>query len=87
MFKTKMSAKDNSASFDFIGTYTMIEEYRNIEYKMDDGRQVNIHFEENPEGVLITETFDAETENTEEMQRAGWQSFLDNFKKYTETLK
>jgi uncharacterized protein YndB with AHSA1/START domain len=28
--------------------------------------------------------FDAETQNSEEMQRGGWQAILDNFKKYTE---
>lgn len=30
-------------------------------------------------GVLVRETFDAESENPAEMQRAGWQAILDNF--------
>src|SRR3989344_269880 len=30
-------------------------------------------------------TFDPETENTEELQRSGWQSILENFKKYVES--
>jgi hypothetical protein len=36
--------------------------------------------------VMVIESFEAETENTEELQRMGWQAILDNFKKYTEEL-
>jgi uncharacterized protein YndB with AHSA1/START domain len=80
----KMFAKDGSASFDFKGTYMMVNPSELIEYDMEDGRQVKITFEETPEGVHIVETFDPENENPEEMQREGWQAFLDNFKKYVE---
>ena len=52
---------------------------------MDDGRKASIKFETIPEGVHITETFDPENENSEELQRGGWQYILDNFKKYVET--
>lgn len=34
--------------------------------------------------ISVDETFDPENENSEEMQRSGWQAILDNFKKYTE---
>lgn len=83
-FKTVMAAKDKSAGFDFTGAYTAVKERELIEYDIDDGRHVKIVFENVPEGVKIVQTFDAETENTEEVQRSGWQSILDNFKKYTE---
>jgi uncharacterized protein YndB with AHSA1/START domain len=86
-FKTTMFAKDKSASFDFTGTYDNVVEHKLIEYTMDDGRHVKAEFEEIPEGVRITETFDPENENTEEMQRSGWQAYLDNFKKYVENKK
>ena len=36
-------------------------------------------------GTKIVTTFEAESENSIEMQRDGWQSILDNFKKYTES--
>ncbi len=85
-FKTRMQAKDQSAGFDFEGTYTNVNGHELIEYSMDDGRKVKITFEETPEGVKVTESFDPETLNPEEMQKAGWQSILDNFKKYVETL-
>lgn len=84
-FKTIMSAKDNSASFDFVGTYTNVKQHELIEYDMDDGRHVKTELKESPEGVTITQTFDPENENPREMQRDGWQAILDNFKKYTET--
>lgn len=83
-FKTRMQAKDGSAGFDFTGTYTEVEEFKLIEYDMDDGRHVKVVFNESPEGIHILESFDPESENSEEMQREGWQAILDNFKSYTE---
>lgn len=83
-FSTTMAAKDKSASFDSGGTYTAVEENKLIAYELGDGRKVNNKFEETPEGVKITQTFDMESENSVELQRSGWQAILDNFKKYTE---
>lgn len=84
-FLTKMSAKDNSASFDFSGVYTAVTTNKLVEFDLDDKRHVKVEFNQTPEGVLVIETFDPESENPEEMQRSGWQAFLDNFKKYTES--
>jgi len=83
-FVTTMAAKDGSASFDFTGTYTSVEEPIHLAYVMEDGRRVSIDFEETSEGVLVTETFDPENENTTEVQRTGWQAILDNFRIHTE---
>ena len=83
-FTTTMAAKDKSASFDFSGIYSAVEEHKLIEYDMADGRHVKIEFSELPEGVKVVETFDPETENSEELQRSGWQAILDNFKKHVE---
>ena len=84
-FKTVMAAKDKSESFDFGGTYTAVTEHELIEYDMTDGRHVKVEFKETPEGVVIIETFDPEGENPDDMQRAGWQAILENFKKHVET--
>lgn len=86
-FLTVMSAKDKSASFDFTGTYTQVEDRQLIVYIMSDGREVKVEFSQVPEGVEVVETFDPEQENPAEMQRAGWQAILDNFKKYVEGSK
>ncbi|WP_256004576.1 SRPBCC family protein [Pedobacter deserti] len=83
-FRSTMAAKDGSMSFDFEGTYTDLEEHRLIGYEMPDGRKVSVSFTESPAGVQIVETFDAENEHPVDMQRAGWQAILDNFKKYAE---
>jgi uncharacterized protein YndB with AHSA1/START domain len=84
-FKTNMAAKDGSASFDFEGIYSNIDQNKFIEYNMADGRNVKIYFETLPEGIKLTETFDPENINSEELQRTGWQAILDNFKKYAES--
>jgi hypothetical protein len=51
---------------------------------MPDGRKVTTSFEGNGSGTKVTTVFDAEKQNPEEMQRSGWQSILNNFKKYSE---
>jgi uncharacterized protein YndB with AHSA1/START domain len=58
-----MEAKDGSEGFDFEGTYTRIVPHKTIAYRMSDGRETKVEFAERPGGVLVTETFDAETEN------------------------
>jgi uncharacterized protein YndB with AHSA1/START domain len=85
-FKTVMAAKDKSASFDLIGTFTAVKEHELIEFDLYDGRHVQEKFTEVREGVKITVTFDPENENPEEMQRGGWQAISDNFKKYVESI-
>ncbi len=84
-FHYTMAAKDGSASFDFSGTYTAIFPKTHIASVMADGRTIDVTFEETSDGVLVTETFEAETENTEALQRAGWQAILENFREYVET--
>jgi len=83
-FSTTMAAKDGSFSFDFGGTYTTVEKNKTIAYIMDDKRKVHITFSAVGNQTKIVETFDPESQNPLEMQQAGWQAILDNFKKYTE---
>ncbi|MBP6888741.1 MAG: SRPBCC domain-containing protein [Candidatus Pacebacteria bacterium] len=84
-FLMRMEAKDGSTGFDFTGTYTEVTLFSSISYTMDDGRTASIIFEKiNDNETKVTETFEMEGENSEELQRGGWQSILDNFKKYTE---
>ncbi len=83
-FVSRMEAKDGSEGFDFEGTYTRIVPHKTIEYRMSDGREVRVEFVERPGVVVVKETFDAETENTPELQRTGWQAILDNFGRHVE---
>ncbi|HBU78835.1 MAG TPA: polyketide cyclase [Muricauda sp.] len=84
-FSWRMEAKDGSVGFDFEGTYNKIAEKEWISYKMSDGRKVDIEFTQNGNEIQVSETFDAEGTNSDELQRAGWQAILGNFKKYVES--
>lgn len=83
-FLSRMEAKDGSAGFDFEGTYTRVEPRRTIEYRIADGREVQVEFDERDDGVVVRTTFDPENENPPELQRAGWQAISDNFGRYVE---
>ena len=82
-FSSRMEARDGSMGFDFAGIYTKIETYKRIAYDFGD-RHADVEFVPNGRGVRVSVTFDAESEHPVEMQRAGWQSILDSFKRYVE---
>lgn len=84
-FLTRMEAKDGSLGFDFGGVYDEVRENEFISYTMDDGRAVSITFINQENDTKVIESFEAETTHSTEMQKAGWQAILDNFKKYCET--
>jgi uncharacterized protein YndB with AHSA1/START domain len=83
-FLSRMEAKDGSFGFDFGGIYDEVKELEFISYSLGDGRKVEITFTGKENGTEVVETFDVETTNPVEMQQAGWQAILDNFKKYAE---
>ncbi|MCK9423207.1 MAG: SRPBCC family protein [Bacteroidales bacterium] len=85
-FLSRMEAKDGSLGFDFAGEYSKIELFKQINYTIGDGRKVKVSFVSKGNETTVTETFEAEQTHTIEMQQTGWQSILDNFKKYVETL-
>lgn len=84
-FLTRMEAKDGSYGFDFYGIYEKVQENELISYTLGDGREVKINFISKGNETEIVEVFDAEGENSIELQEQGWQQILNNFKKYTES--
>lgn len=80
----RMEAKDGSIGFDFEATYNEIKAGEKFSYTMTDNRVVEANFKELGEETELTIIFDAENENPVDMQKQGWQSILNNFKKYTE---
>jgi uncharacterized protein YndB with AHSA1/START domain len=80
-FSSRMEAKGGSFGFDFAGEYTRVVPYQVIEYVFGD-RVGLVEFTETASGVIVTVTFDGETTHSEEQQRSGWQSILDNFSKH-----
>jgi uncharacterized protein YndB with AHSA1/START domain len=85
-FCSRMEAKDGSAGFDLAGTYTKIVENQLIETAFGDRTSV-VKFSAGADGVTVQQTFDAEETNSIEMQRGGWQTILDNFKKHVESRR
>lgn len=85
-FKYRMEAKDGSFGFDFEGVYDEVKPNELISYTMSDGRKVSTTFKTSGDVIAVTTRFDAENENPADMQQAGWQAILDNFKKYVEAL-
>lgn len=82
-FSSRMEAKDGSFGFDFAGIYTKVVPNELLEFTFGD-RAAKVEFLNGENGVLVRETFDAETEHPIEMQRQGWQAILNNFAKHVE---
>ena len=85
-FVYRMESADGSQGFDFGGTFDEVKKNEKLSYTMDDGRKAVVTFTTEGNATRVVETFDAESENPIEMQRAGWQSILDSFKSYTESI-
>ena len=83
-FLSRMEARDGSMGFDFTGEYSKIEKFKLIESTLGDGRKVQVYFKSDENGTTVTEVFEAEQDNSIELQQTGWQAILNNFKKYVE---
>lgn len=84
-FVSRMEARDGSMGFDFGGVYDTVSLHQCLGYTMDDNRKVKVAFSGTGDVTHISESFEAEDTHPLEMQKAGWQAILDNFKRYTET--
>src|SRR6185369_7511952 len=84
-FNYRMEARDGSAGFDFGGVFDIVRQNECLAYTIGDGRKVIITFNTTDGTTKIVQTFEAESENSLEMQKAGWQAILDSFKKYVES--
>jgi uncharacterized protein YndB with AHSA1/START domain len=80
----RMEAKDGSFGFDFAAVYDEVIEHKKLSYTLEDGRKVTTEFQKIADKTKVTTVFDAEKENSEDLQRDGWQAILNNFKKYAE---
>ncbi len=85
-FSSRMEAKDGSVGFDFAGTYTQVVPDTLLAYDFGD-RTCVVQFEPTATGTTVRVTFDAETENSIELQRGGWQAILESFTKHVEAVR
>lgn len=83
-YKARMEAKDGSFGFDFEAVYTAIQNHKSFTCEFG-GRSSTVTFNKKENQTEVLVAFDPETENPIEMQRAGWQAILNNFKKYAES--
>lgn len=84
-FLSRMEAKDGSFGFDFTGIYSVVDHHQKIAYGLEDGRQVSVTFTSIGNTTQVTETFDPENQNSNELQYGGWMAILQSFKQHTET--
>ena len=80
----RMEAKDGSVGFDFTGTYEEVDEPHALTLVLEDGRTSRTTFEATGEKTTVRTIFEADGEAPIEMQQAGWQSILNNFRRYVE---
>ena len=80
----RMEAKDKSFGFDFAGVYTEVQPHKLLVYQLGGDRDVRVEFEAQGDATVVRETFVAEGTHSLEMQRGGWQSILNRFKKFVE---
>lgn len=58
-----------------------------MKISIDANLAVEVRFTENGETVNVTETFEAENENSAEPQWQGWQNIVNNFKSHVERIR
>lgn len=84
-FAISMEAKDGTEGFVFSGVYTEVVMHQKITATLDDGRLMEVYFLIEEDKVRVVEKFEREMVNPPEMQLAGWQAILHQFKLYVET--
>jgi uncharacterized protein YndB with AHSA1/START domain len=82
-YVARMEAKDGSFGFDFEAIYTEVLLLESFTYEFG-GREAKVDFQQDGNSTSVKITFDPETENSIELQQAGWQAILNNFKSYIE---
>jgi uncharacterized protein YndB with AHSA1/START domain len=83
-YNARMEAKDGSFGFDFEAIYEEVDLGSSFVYTMLDGRKCEVTMTEIDGSTSVIVSFETENENSEDLQRQGWQAILDNFKNYAE---
>ena len=83
-FIYRMEAMDKSTGINFIGFYDEVVPFEKLCHTLDDARKVCVKFIETESGTEVIETFEVDQTISCEGQSKGWQSTLNNLKKYLE---
>lgn len=84
IYYARMEAKDGSFGFNFDAVFEEVEHQKVITLVLTDGRRPRTTFERDGRGTHVVTVFDAEEENSIELQQSGWQAILNNFRNYVE---
>lgn len=84
-YLARMEARDGSFGFEFEAVYTEVKAHERLCYVIADGRKVTVELTPVGDTTEIIVRFEAETENSPELQRDGWQAILNNFRNYVES--
>ncbi|MBC7777034.1 MAG: SRPBCC family protein [Phycisphaerae bacterium] len=84
-FSSYMAAKDGSMGFEFGGIYDDVKTNQKLAYTLSDGRKAEVLFSGHGDEAKVVVNFEAETENSIELQQGGWQAILNNFKAHVES--
>ena len=82
-FSHRMEAKAGGHGFDMAGTYDVVDPQRHIGFTFGD-RRADVVFEADGGRTVVRQTFVPEGQFPREMQQAGWQAILDNFRRTAE---
>lgn len=85
VYRTRMEARDGSQGFDFEGVYDEVVPESRLAYTLTNGRQVKTEFSDQNGRTRVTTTFEPEDSFPIEVQQAGWQAIIDNFRRYVES--
>jgi uncharacterized protein YndB with AHSA1/START domain len=88
VFEIGYQSPDGENSFTFGGNFTKLVPGERIEYRIGDGRMVDIRFVatgENETEVVLT--LECEDENSVELQKEGWGMILEHFREYVEGVE
>lgn len=87
-FKIGFKDPTGKNTFDYEGTFVLLEAPKKIVYKLDGDRKVSIRFIElAPSKTRILETFDSEDQMPISFQLAGWKSILDHLQDYLKSQR
>lgn len=83
---SRMESIDGTEGFDLGITFTDIDVGHELVMRLDDGRYMDVYFIDEDGSTLVEENFEAEDSNALDMQQKGWQSILERFRDYVESL-
>lgn len=85
-FSYSMASKTGDFDFEYRAVYTAIELKKRIAFTLIDGRKAEVKFSTEAKHVHLQIDFEPVVMQDNDVQLAGWQAILTNFKRYVESL-